>query len=59
MRIGTAAVTTRGMGEQEMDRIGDLIAEVLADAESESVAAAVADKVRQLCLQFPLYDALS
>ncbi|HEV8239104.1 MAG TPA: serine hydroxymethyltransferase [Thermoanaerobaculia bacterium] len=59
VRIGTAAVTTRGMGEQEMDRIGDLIAEVLADAESESVAGAVADKVRQLCLQFPLYDALS
>ena len=42
-----------------MDRIGDLIAEVLADAESESVAAAVAEKVRQLCLRFPLYDALS
>src|SRR5688500_5988250 len=59
VRIGTAAVTTRGMGEAEMDRIGDLIAEVLADAESESVAAAVAEKVRQLCLQFPLYDALS
>jgi len=59
VRIGTAAVTTRGMGEAEMDRIGDLIAEVLADAESESVAAVVAEKVRQLCLQFPLYDALS
>jgi glycine hydroxymethyltransferase len=59
VRIGTAAVTTRGMGEAEMDRVGDLIAEVLADAESESVAAAVADKVRQLCLQFPLYDPLS
>ena len=59
VRIGSPAVTTRGMGEPEMDRIGDLIAEVLADAESESLAAAVADKVRQLCLQFPLYDPLS
>jgi glycine hydroxymethyltransferase len=59
VRIGTAAVTTRGMGEPEMDRIADLIAETLADAESESVATAVAEKVRQLCLQFPLYDALS
>ena len=39
VRIGTAAVTTRGMGEPEMDRIGDLIAEALAEAESESVAA--------------------
>jgi glycine hydroxymethyltransferase len=59
VRIGTAAVTTRGMGETEMDRIGDLIAEVLADAESERAAAAVAEKVRGLCLQFPLYDPLS
>ncbi|HXT21359.1 MAG TPA: serine hydroxymethyltransferase [Thermoanaerobaculia bacterium] len=59
VRIGSPAVTTRGMGEPEMDRIGDLIAETLADAESESVAATVAEKVRQLCLQFPLYDPLS
>jgi glycine hydroxymethyltransferase len=59
VRIGTPAVTTRGMAGPEMDRIGDLIAEALAEAESESVAAAVAEKVRQLCLQFPLYDPLS
>jgi glycine hydroxymethyltransferase len=59
VRIGTPAVTTRGMGGPEMDRIGDLIAEVLAAAESESVAATVAEQVRQLCLQFPLYDPLS
>ena len=59
VRIGTAAVTTRGMGGPEMDRVGDLIAEALGDAESDAVAAQVADKVRQLCLQFPLYDPLS
>jgi glycine hydroxymethyltransferase len=59
VRIGTPAVTTRGMGGPEMDRIGDLIAAVLAEAESEAAAAAVADQVRQLCLQFPLYDPLS
>ena len=59
VRIGTPAVTTRGMGAAEMDPIGDLIAEVLSAAESESVAATVADQVRQLCAQFPLYDPLS
>ena len=59
VRIGTPAVTTRGMAGPEMDRVGDLIAAALADVESETGAAQVADKVRQLCLQFPLYDPLS
>ena len=57
VRIGTPAVTTRGMGEVEMDRIGDLIAETLADAESETNARTVAEKVRALCAAFPLYPA--
>jgi glycine hydroxymethyltransferase len=57
VRIGTPAVTTRGMAEAEMDRIGDLIAETLADAESETNARTVAEKVRALCAAFPLYPA--
>jgi glycine hydroxymethyltransferase len=59
VRIGTPAVTTRGMGEREMDRIADLIAEALGEVESEAQLAAVADRVRELCRQFPLYDPLS
>jgi glycine hydroxymethyltransferase len=55
VRIGTPAVTSREMGEAEMDTIGDLIAEALADAENESTAAAVGEKVRALCASFPLY----
>ncbi len=59
VRIGTPALTTRGMGEAEMDRVGDLVAEVLADPESEPVRAAVRDKVHELTARFPLYDPLS
>ena len=59
VRLGTPALTTRGMGEAEMDRVGDLVAEVLDDPESESVRAAVRGKVEELTARFPLYDPLS
>jgi glycine hydroxymethyltransferase len=59
IRIGTPALTTRGMGEAEMDRVGDLVGEVLADPENESVRAAVREKVGELTARFPLYDPLS
>ncbi|MCB1007981.1 MAG: serine hydroxymethyltransferase [Acidobacteria bacterium] len=56
IRIGTAAVTTRGFGEGEMDEIAELAAEVLADPESAETHAAVRERVRALCRRFPLYD---
>jgi glycine hydroxymethyltransferase len=59
VRIGTPALTTRGMGEAEMDRVGDLVAEVLADPENDSVRAVVREKVEELTARFPLYDPLS
>jgi len=59
IRVGTPALTTRGMGEAEMDRVGDLMAEVLADPESGAVQGAVKAKVEQLTARFPLYDALA
>ena len=58
VRIGTAAVTTRGMGEPEMDRIAELVAEVLAAPEDGAVGAAVRGRVRELCARFPLYEEL-
>jgi len=58
IRIGTAAVTTRGMGEAEMDAIGALIAQVLAAPDDEKVGAAVRERVRELAHRFPLYDEL-
>ena len=58
VRIGVAAVTTRGMKEPEMDQIGDLIAEALRAPEDGAALAGARAKVRELCGRFPLYDAL-
>ncbi len=55
IRIGTPAVTTRGMREPEMDRIAQLIAEILAEVEDAARQRRVAAAVRELCGQFPLY----
>ncbi len=59
IRLGTPAVTTRGMGVEEMDSIGDLIADALAGSEEPAALAAVRERVRDLCRRFPLYDALA
>lgn len=55
IRIGTPAVTTRGMREEEMRLIGQLIAEVLQDAADAGRHQRVKGKVWELCQQFPLY----
>jgi glycine hydroxymethyltransferase len=59
IRIGTPALTSRDMGEPEMDLVGDLIAEILRAPEDETVRASVRNRVRELCERFPLYDALT
>ncbi len=55
IRIGTPALTTRGMKEPEMEAIGDMIARVLKDIENDAVVAEVREGVRELCERFPLY----
>jgi glycine hydroxymethyltransferase len=58
IRVGTPAITTRGMREPEMDQIGDFIARVLASPEDDRVLGIVKDEVMKLCKRFPLYPEL-
>jgi glycine hydroxymethyltransferase len=55
LRIGTPAVTTRGMGEREMNRIGELLVRVLDSNGDETVISEVKSKVLELCREFPVY----
>ncbi len=55
IRIGTPAVTTRGMKEAEMKRIGKFIVDVLKQPDNEEVIDRVKENVYKLCAGFPLY----
>ncbi len=55
IRIGSPAVTTRGMGTDEMGQIGKMIAEILKSPEDKELKEKVRLQVRELCTKFPLY----
>jgi glycine hydroxymethyltransferase len=55
IRIGTPAVTSRGMREPEMDMMANLIARSLSAPDDEAVLAGVRKEVEGLCRKFPLY----
>ncbi|MFP5378901.1 MAG: serine hydroxymethyltransferase [Vicinamibacteria bacterium] len=55
IRLGTPAVTTRGMGETEMDRVAEFIGRALATPDDDRALGMVKAEVEQLCRMFPLY----
>ncbi len=56
IRVGTPALTTRGMKETEMHQIGTWMAEVLSRPDDEQVAGSVRQEVEKLVSRFPLYS---
>jgi glycine hydroxymethyltransferase len=56
IRIGTPAVTTRGMGTAEMELIGKWIADALEHIGDEGVIQRIREQVRELTARFPLYE---
>ena len=58
IRIGTPAVTTRGMKEQEMEAVADMIDTVLKDSQNEKVHRMMLERVKGLCKGFPIYPSL-
>jgi len=55
IRVGTPAVTTRGMREREMETIAELISRALRTPDEESALGMVRSEVEALCRKFPLY----
>ena len=56
IRLGTPALTTRGMKEPEMKLIGEMIAAVIHEPESEEVKARVRRGVAEVTAKFPMYQ---
>jgi glycine hydroxymethyltransferase len=54
IRLGSPALTTRGMGTEEMDKIAELIVDVLKSPDNEKTLSAVKAEVKVLCDKFPL-----
>ena len=58
IRLGSPALTTRGLVEEDFVEIADIIATVVKNPEDEAVKSACAERVKKLCKKYPLYQAL-
>jgi len=58
IRLGTPAITTRGMKESEMEKIAEWIVKISTNLDNQEIQKNIALEVRELCLQFPLYPEL-
>jgi len=58
IRLGTPALTTRGMKEEEMKRVGGMIEKIVSSKGSENAVKEVKAQVTELCNEFPLYPEL-
>ncbi|MGO9377535.1 MAG: serine hydroxymethyltransferase [Dissulfurispiraceae bacterium] len=56
IRLGTPCVTTRGMGEVEMEEIADIISTVIRNIGNDAILEATSTRVRSLCDRFPIYQ---
>ena len=56
VRIGTPAITSRGMGEDEMRVIAGWTADILGDVENTVLREKIREGVRELCGRFPLHS---
>ncbi len=55
IRLGTPALTTRGMGEEEMREIAELIYETIKERDSEAKLSLIRKRVSEICARFPIY----
>lgn len=56
IRIGTPAITTRGMGESEMETLGNIIVRTLKNRENTGELEKMKQEIKGLCMSFPLYQ---
>ena len=58
IRIGTPAITTRGMGKEEMYNIVENIDRVIQSPDDKSIASSVREEIKEMCKRFPVYPGL-
>ena len=55
LRVGTAALTTRGMKEAEMETIANWMSQIISDIDNVSLQQEIRNEVKALCEKFPIY----